>query len=290
MTDLIHAPWTAEQVTALNAFQHHGRMHPFTCGATHASGQSPVLVATNSGWVCPDPQCVYRQDWAHAFMAAPAVSVPSADQTTDRAALRQRIAEALAREDAHNAGYDHGFAGSYGADEETDGFVDAVLAVLPEPADRAAECPQCGNTGACNGGPCPLRRLAAEAPTTTRAEGPDDEALRAKVDEATATLRRVRSVVKLWEQQTLPHSQAHQLLTEVRDALAGPRPDPETDTEPTEEQIVREHVTTVHLIGEQLAGIESWMWEHLAYVRAHAVAQDPNAPAAGARQDGAQPS
>ncbi|MFF7142298.1 hypothetical protein ACFZB5_13750 [Streptomyces nodosus] len=28
---------------------------------------------------------------------------------------------------------------------------------------HAAECPQCGTTGACNGGPCPLRRLADEA-------------------------------------------------------------------------------------------------------------------------------
>jgi hypothetical protein len=56
---------------------------------------------------------------------------------TNQAALRDRIAQALAREDAHNAGYDHGFVGSYGADDETDGFVDAVLAVLPS-ADRAA--------------------------------------------------------------------------------------------------------------------------------------------------------
>jgi hypothetical protein len=69
-----------------------------------------------------------------------AVSVASAGQApaTARAALRDRIAAALAREDAHNAGYDHGFAASYGADEETDGFVDAVLAVLPAPADQAA--------------------------------------------------------------------------------------------------------------------------------------------------------
>ncbi|WP_322501791.1 hypothetical protein TR631_33715 [Streptomyces rochei] len=61
------------------------------------------------------------------------------DQTTP---LRDRIAAALAREDAHNAGYDHGFATSYGADDETDGFVDAVLAVLPAPADQAAEIEQ----------------------------------------------------------------------------------------------------------------------------------------------------
>jgi hypothetical protein len=53
----------------------------------------------------------------------------------------------------------------------------------------------------------------------------DPEALRAKVDEATATLRRLRAVVKDWEQRALPHSEAHRLLGDVRDALAGPRPD-----------------------------------------------------------------
>src|SRR5690606_12119210 len=30
----------------------------------------------------------------------------------------------------------------------------------------ADECPQCGTTGACNGGPCPLRRMADETATT----------------------------------------------------------------------------------------------------------------------------
>lgn len=39
----------------------------------------------------------------------------------------------------------------------------AHAALLPEPTNRAAECPQCGDTGACNGGPCPLRRMADEA-------------------------------------------------------------------------------------------------------------------------------
>ena len=33
------------------------------------------------------------------------------------------------------------------------------------------------------------------------------------------------------------------------------------------EDIVRRHVMTLHLIGEQLAGVESWMWNHLADVR-----------------------
>ncbi|MFD6149447.1 hypothetical protein [Streptomyces sp. NPDC060243] len=55
--------------------------------------------------------------------------------TDDR---RDRIAQALEREDARNWGYDHGFENRYGVDEETDAFVDAVLAVLPVSADRAA--------------------------------------------------------------------------------------------------------------------------------------------------------
>lgn len=71
--------------------------------------------------------------------------------------------------------------------------------------------------------------LAVEAYTAldgpTETEQQHDEALPAKLDEATATLRRVRAVAESWEQQALPHSQAHRLLTEVRDALAGPRPD-----------------------------------------------------------------
>jgi hypothetical protein len=58
----------------------------------------------------------------------------------------------------------------------------------------------------------------------------DYEALHAKVDEATDTLRRVRTVVKAWSQRTLPRSEAHRLYIEVRDALAGPRPDPEQPT------------------------------------------------------------
>ena len=57
---------------------------------------------------------------------------------TDQTPLRTRIAEALAREDAHNWGYDHGFVHVYGGDPETDGFVDAIMAVLPPVADRAA--------------------------------------------------------------------------------------------------------------------------------------------------------
>lgn len=69
--ELIYAPWTPQQVAALNQFQLRGRLHPFTCGALHATSQSPVLRATRFGWTCPDEACTYHQDWAHAFMADP---------------------------------------------------------------------------------------------------------------------------------------------------------------------------------------------------------------------------
>jgi hypothetical protein len=68
MTEHLKTPWTEQQVAALNEYQRSGRFHPFTCGhdSTH-----DALVATPEGWVCPD--CDYRQDWAHAFMADPFV-------------------------------------------------------------------------------------------------------------------------------------------------------------------------------------------------------------------------
>lgn len=94
MTDQIRAPWTPEQVAALNAFQLHGGMHPFTCGADHP-GPSPALVARPDGWHCPGTYrapCDYRQDWAHRFMADPhAWPKPFAD-------LRQAAAEATESE------------------------------------------------------------------------------------------------------------------------------------------------------------------------------------------------
>ncbi|WP_328336799.1 hypothetical protein [Streptomyces violaceus] len=72
--------------------------------------------------------------WEHlADVRAAAVEPPA-----DRAALRDRIAQALADEDARTCGYGHGFLERYGADAETDGFVDAVLAAL---RDRIAEAP-----------------------------------------------------------------------------------------------------------------------------------------------------
>ena len=70
-TEQIRAPWTPDQVVALNAFQRRREFHPFTCpnrGPWHAEINSPddVLVATVRGWVCPF--CDYTQEWAHSFM------------------------------------------------------------------------------------------------------------------------------------------------------------------------------------------------------------------------------
>lgn len=57
----IRAPWTDDQVTALNASQKNPSYHPFTCIAGHSHG---VLTATPDGWRCSE--CDYEQDWAWA--------------------------------------------------------------------------------------------------------------------------------------------------------------------------------------------------------------------------------
>ena len=76
----IKAPFTAEQVKALNDFQH-GPWHPFTCGTVgcHQTIKlknydrpfevSTTLIATEAGWICPN--CDYTQNWAWDFMADP---------------------------------------------------------------------------------------------------------------------------------------------------------------------------------------------------------------------------
>jgi ribosomal protein S27AE len=67
--DKTRAPWTPEQVAALNDFQQRGEFHPFTCPTRYDNGTHVVLVAHEDGWHCP--ACDYRQDWAHDFMAVP---------------------------------------------------------------------------------------------------------------------------------------------------------------------------------------------------------------------------
>lgn len=68
-SNIIRAPWTAEQVEALNRSQQSGFVHPYTCGsgkrteANHLDKEG-VLVATENGWRCL--YCSYTQEWAHA--------------------------------------------------------------------------------------------------------------------------------------------------------------------------------------------------------------------------------
>lgn len=63
----IEAPFTPEQVEALNAYQAAGWFHPFTCGNEHRDPRT--LIAEAEGWRCPKPRCTYRQAWAHEWMA-----------------------------------------------------------------------------------------------------------------------------------------------------------------------------------------------------------------------------
>jgi hypothetical protein len=71
MSQIIKAPFTEEQVLALNEYQHLGIVHPFTCGLEGCKKSEQendgVLIATEQGWICPCGK--YKQDWAHAFMA-----------------------------------------------------------------------------------------------------------------------------------------------------------------------------------------------------------------------------
>lgn len=65
----IYAPFTLEQVVALNRWQIRGNVHPFTCPTRAADGTAVDLVAEAEGWRCP--ACDYRQNWAHDFMVPP---------------------------------------------------------------------------------------------------------------------------------------------------------------------------------------------------------------------------
>lgn len=63
--DIIEAPWTAQQVDALNSYQESGAFHPYTCGNCRNS----LLVAGPEGWNCP--QCNrWQQRWALASSLA----------------------------------------------------------------------------------------------------------------------------------------------------------------------------------------------------------------------------
>jgi hypothetical protein len=70
--DKIFAPFTDEQVAALNCYQKYGDFHPFTCcsheGCQRATREDRgILIASNEGWKCPCGK--WEQTWAHSFMA-----------------------------------------------------------------------------------------------------------------------------------------------------------------------------------------------------------------------------
>lgn len=56
--DVIPAPWDMEIVEALNAYQHGGGFHGYTCAAHPRN----LLTAHPDGWRCSE--CAYRQTWA----------------------------------------------------------------------------------------------------------------------------------------------------------------------------------------------------------------------------------
>lgn len=65
MSEVSHAPWTEDQISSLNDYQASGRFHPFTC----VMPGHGALTAITSGWICLEPDCRYRQPWAHGWMA-----------------------------------------------------------------------------------------------------------------------------------------------------------------------------------------------------------------------------
>jgi hypothetical protein len=65
------APWSDDQVGALNDWQRNKRFHPFTCpGDYPGCAKRRELIATRDGWVCACGN--YRQGWAHGLMAGDA--------------------------------------------------------------------------------------------------------------------------------------------------------------------------------------------------------------------------
>lgn len=81
------SPFTLAQVQLLNERQCHvesvgpfGLFHPFTCpdrsnpGHGDEAGDRGVLIATESGWICP--YCGYTQDYAYTAMVTPSTPLP----------------------------------------------------------------------------------------------------------------------------------------------------------------------------------------------------------------------
>lgn len=72
MADEIHAPWTPEQVQAINRHQAAAE-YPLICSRTRDrhGGLRMVLIARRDGMRCSDPSCDYQQSWVRGYMADP---------------------------------------------------------------------------------------------------------------------------------------------------------------------------------------------------------------------------
>lgn len=66
---IIEAPWTDDQVSALNKYQESRKGHPFT-GNRNPDGSECILIATNKGWVTYENGPII-QTWAWDFMTKP---------------------------------------------------------------------------------------------------------------------------------------------------------------------------------------------------------------------------
>ncbi|NEB83946.1 hypothetical protein G3I43_07100 [Streptomyces anulatus] len=128
-------------------------------------------------WAChgvPDKYADSRARIVREHMAAEHAPTPeSPDRPADQ--LRAAVARALVRYD-----WNAGLSGRDTPSEHHYGEADAVLAVLPAPALAVARqllgtttCGECGDTGACNGGPCPL--TAAEETHVVTDDSDDPE-------------------------------------------------------------------------------------------------------------------
>lgn len=64
---ILYAPWTAEEVRNLAAWQTCETIHPYTCANNHRGTR--ILTPTKDGWICK--YCNYKQNWCHDFSARP---------------------------------------------------------------------------------------------------------------------------------------------------------------------------------------------------------------------------
>jgi len=57
MSRVVYAPWTDEQVAALERRQDNDMLHEYTCNCGHQ------LIPSTNGWWCEE--CPYTQNWCH---------------------------------------------------------------------------------------------------------------------------------------------------------------------------------------------------------------------------------